>query len=397
MTEDVSLQTVDRIVRRSKEMSKLLSDSSIEQIFKDNQELIGYSSSILNSLERMESSESRHNAQLIAAIDDSANTVKSAINEQTKDTMASIAYATGTIVSSINTQTSVISSSANTIVGALETIDLDIKDVITAMKKQTAIQKKTLEVLEEIHETLKHPLEAESNELFERGSQWMSKGFLSDSVEAFQQSIQKNPTNFLAHYYLGLIYLCGKNEDDDMIDLDKAEEELKLAIKYSRPDLEDNYVKQYAVMMHQAYSDFYYTKALLGETSEQNYENAYQELMKALSIDSSVETKKCLNSRLVKCSGKTNRCKELVQYAKFGFLHDYACLNYFMDPDLAGRRTELTTAVNDARMEIQNTINCNVTRKHLNLNTLQNTVGLLPETKDYSYLSLYEVLRTIEC
>ena len=396
MAEEVSLQTIDYVVRRSKEVSKLMSDSTVEQMLKDNQDLIGYSSDILDSLESIEATSIRNTAATISAIEASSSEVRRSIAKQTADLEDSIGRATSDIVGSVALQTQILSSKIQDVDDALKVIDLDIKDVMIAMKEQTAIQTKTLQVLEEIHETLKHPLEAESNELFERGSQWMAKGFLSDSVDAFLQSIEKNPTNYLTHYYLGVIYLCGKNEDENMIDLDKAENEFKLAIRYSKPDLGDKHVKQYAILMHQNYSDLFYTRALMGENSEHNYENAYQELMKALALDDSEETQSCLNSRLVKCSNRTNRAKELTQYATVGFANDYACLSYFTDPELVERKPELTTAVKNSREMLLEKIGSTVAEKPVNLEALREVAKLLPKTKDYPYLSLYEVSKTIQ-
>ena len=400
MDREISLQTIDRVVRRGQDVSKLLSDNSVDQIFKDNQELIGYSSEILNSLERMNRDSFFNSIEIASAVNKASNIFSQSFDSHSEKVQASLNEASKNIIEGLGAQTAILSRqiklSSEEIVDALKSIDCDIRLIRISMDKQTEIQQKTFQKLIEIHETLKHPLEAESNELCERGIHWMSKGFLSDSAEAFQQSIQKNPTNFLAHYYLGVIYLCGKNEEDDMINLEKAEDELKLAIKYSRPDLEDNYVKEYAVMMHQSYSDLYYTKALIGDNPEQNYENAYQELMKALQIDSSIETKKSLNSRLVKCSNKTNRPKELVRYATFGFSHDYACLSYFKDPELVNKKTELISAINDARQDILDQINRSITKKHINIDVLHKIANKLPKTKDYPYLPLYEVFSIIE-
>ena len=400
MSDEISLQTIDRVVRRGQEISKLLSNNYVNQVFEDNQELIGYSSEILNSLETMNRDTTYNTVEIVAAINKSSNIFSQSLDSHTEKTQASLKEVSSDILGALGVQTAILSSqisfSSEVIVDALRSIDCDIRLICAGMNEQTDIQKKTLQKLIEIHETLKHPLEVESNELLERGTSWMSKGFLSDSAKAFLQSIQKNPTNFLAHYYLGVIYLCGKNEDDDMIDLAKAEEELKLAIKYSKPDLVNNYVKQYAVMMHKSYSDLYYTKALMRQNPEQNYENAYQELMKALSIDNSIETKKCLNSRLVKCSNKTNRIYELTKYATFGFTNDYSFLSYFNDKDLINRKTELLSSIEEARHEILEKINHSLITNHTNIYELQKVLHILPQKKDYPYLPLYEVLSIIK-
>lgn len=407
MANEVTLQTIDRVVTRSKEVSKLLSDNTVEQVFKDNQELIGYSSSILSSLEKMNVDSNLNAFEIAMTIEGASRNIERSIENQTYNLQNTIEDSSYRISSAIDVQTTILSNQVSLMEGtikkeakkirrALGYIDADIRDIGVILKEQTSIQTKMLHNLDEIKETFKHPLEVESNELLERGVSWMSKGFLTESIDAFSQSIEKNPTNFLSHYYLGILYLCGQNEEDDVINFVKADEEFKLAIRYSKPILNDDYVRQYAIATHQHYSDLFYAKAMMGENPKINFEKAYSELLSALNISNSIETKKCLNSRLVKCANRTGRNLEMIQYARFGFENDYACISYLKDSELTDKKEELICALKEAKKTIQDRINATINNSNIDLEILRKVAKLIPTTKNYPYMLQFEILEAIK-
>ena len=257
---------------------------------------------------------------------------------------------------SLKEQTAVLSRGLSKINRALSDIESNIVAVGETLKLQTNILKSTLDKLDEIHDTLKHPLEVESKEQFERGVQWLEKGFLTEAADAFRVSIEKNPTNFLSHFYLGVLYLCGKDEDDDVIDFAKSEEELKLAIKYSKPDITETYVKQYVVAMHQHLSDLYYALGSSGQDEENNYQLAYEELQKAMEIDNSLQTKVCLISRLMKCANKLGKTDDVLDFAKFGFIHDNSLLSFLVDESFSEYHNDFVRIIDEIRPEIKKRI-----------------------------------------
>ena len=406
MDNNISLQTIDRVVTRTKDITKILSDDTINQILRNNNELIGYSSSLIKSLEKMESQREIESLRNLKAAAVSTSTIASYISNQTEEIASEINKSTTEIVNSINDQTSILSYQVDSINKSikkageelsyvLECIDSDIRMIGIMKKDELKIQRKTFEKLCEIHDTLKHPLTVEANELIERGVTMMSKGFLPESVSAFNQAIEKDPTNFLPHFYLGQLFLCGINDDDCVIDFEKSEKEFNLAVRYSKPDLGIVYVKKYAVSIHQYFSDLYYAKAIKGGNPQENFEKAYQELLTALSIDKSVETKKCLNTRLIRCASRTNLKKELYQYAVFGFTNDYATLSLLGDEALASEKDSLLDALKEAQGNVYEILCKELVEKKHNLKLLEKALIYTEDKNSNSYLGLFSILDSI--
>ncbi|MBA7571822.1 hypothetical protein ES708_13591 [subsurface metagenome] len=51
-------------------------------------------------------------------------------------------------------------------------------------------------------------------------------------------SIEKDDTNFITHFQAGKLYLYGIDEDDDVIDIEKAEKHLRLSARYAESEIE---------------------------------------------------------------------------------------------------------------------------------------------------------------
>ncbi len=94
-----------------------------------------------------------------------------------------------------------------------------------------------LERLDHIHETLKHPLLTQARELSKRGLERMQRGLLPEALKDLHDSAEKNEADFVVQYYIGKLYLYGRNEMDSVIDLPKAERHLRLAARYAQSEI----------------------------------------------------------------------------------------------------------------------------------------------------------------
>lgn len=352
MDKQVTLQTIDKDLKRELRINNYLQVCNRNQLVNVNKNIIGSTSFLSKQIQFL------------------GNSFYNAIDEQT----------------------AILEKELSGINFSLRGIESNIVTVGRTLKYQTQILNDTLEKLDEIHNTLKHPLEVESKEQFERGIQWLEKGFLTEAVDAFKTSIEKNPTNYLSHFYLGVLYLCGKDEDDDVVDFSKSEEELKLAIKYSKPDSDNNLVKQYIVAIHQHLSDLFYAKALSGDEPDKNYAFAYEELQKVLKLDSSEETVVCLASRLIHCASKLGKSSDVIEYAKIGFLNDNSSLCYLVDDDLLRYRNEFIQIIDEVRPIIKDRVNHMLTSDKPNdLSALNEIISITNKEESDSYVALSSI------
>lgn len=120
--------------------------------------------------------------------------------------------------------------------------------------------------IDSLHETAKHPLQTEARELFNRGVKSYSRQLLTEAKEDFLISIEKHKTEPLAHYFLSKIYLFGINDDENLIDIDKGIAELKLAQRYTKPDLgKERQVDLFYAEILKSLANAYYMKAKFEE------------------------------------------------------------------------------------------------------------------------------------
>jgi hypothetical protein len=67
---------------------------------------------------------------------------------------------------------------------------------------------------------------------FARGCKFWSEGLLREAVESFKEADKVYRFDPLTHFQLGKLYLIGKNQTDDVIDLEQAVLHLELAVRY---------------------------------------------------------------------------------------------------------------------------------------------------------------------
>jgi large subunit ribosomal protein L7/L12 len=120
--------------------------------------------------------------------------------------------------------------------------------------------------LDAIHKTLQSPLLTQARELFQLGQEHFRKGLLDKALEAYRKAEQKNDVDFPLQLQIGKLFLYGRDEDDDIIDLPQAEKHLLLAARYA--DAEKGTFPQWNEYCGQAYFNAAVAAYLIGEQEQ---------------------------------------------------------------------------------------------------------------------------------
>lgn len=91
--------------------------------------------------------------------------------------------------------------------------------------------------LDVIHKTLKSPMLTQAREFYNIGCERLSKGLLDKALEAFIQAENKNDTDFFTQFHIGKLYLYGIDDDDNVLDLEKAKKHLLLASRFAKAEI----------------------------------------------------------------------------------------------------------------------------------------------------------------
>ncbi len=89
-----------------------------------------------------------------------------------------------------------------------------------------------------IEELLSNPDGTKAKEWVDKGVDYLSKNLLEEALDAFQRSSEVVKANFLTHYYIGKLYLFGADEDENIIDIDKAISSFGYAIKLGKGEIQ---------------------------------------------------------------------------------------------------------------------------------------------------------------
>ena len=92
--------------------------------------------------------------------------------------------------------------------------------------------------LDTIHQTLQSPLLTQARELFRLGVEHYRKGLLDKALAAFLKAEEKSDVDFYLQFKIGKLYLYGRDEDANVIDLAKAESHFLLAARNANAERE---------------------------------------------------------------------------------------------------------------------------------------------------------------
>ena len=109
--------------------------------------------------------------------------------------------------------------------------------VIAQLQVQNQQLLGVVERLDAIHKTLENPALTQAREFYRTGCERLERGLLDKALEAFHKSEEKNDTDYLTELQIGRLYLYGRDEDDNVVDLERARRHLLLAAKYGRAEV----------------------------------------------------------------------------------------------------------------------------------------------------------------
>lgn len=104
-------------------------------------------------------------------------------------------------------------------------------------KKIDVLSEEIASKLDQIQDILNNPRLTQSRELYRQALISYKKGFFEEALKDCKEAVEKNTTDFISWYLLGLIYLYGAGENSNVIDLNNAEIAFANAAKYIKPDI----------------------------------------------------------------------------------------------------------------------------------------------------------------
>jgi tetratricopeptide (TPR) repeat protein len=120
--------------------------------------------------------------------------------------------------------------------------------------------------LDAIHKTLQSPLLTQAKELFQLGQENYRKGLLDKALEAYLKAEEKQEVYFPLQLQIGKLFLYGRDEDDNVINLTEAERHLLLAARYA--GAEKGSVPQWNRYCGEAYFHAAVAAYLIGEQEQ---------------------------------------------------------------------------------------------------------------------------------
>ncbi|TAK63492.1 MAG: hypothetical protein EPO24_04190 [Bacteroidetes bacterium] len=115
--------------------------------------------------------------------------------------------------------------------------DYGIGLLVTQMQIQNEHLSNLIDKLDAVHKTLQSPTLTKAREFFNIGCERLKKGLLDKALEAFLEAEKYNDTDFFTQYNIGMLFLQGKDEDDNVINLHKAKNHLTLAVRYAKAEI----------------------------------------------------------------------------------------------------------------------------------------------------------------
>ncbi len=106
--------------------------------------------------------------------------------------------------------------------------------MVETLQEQISATQAVIEELQGIHKTLKSPLITQADELLRLGEDNLRRGLMNKALECFLRSEQLYDVNPILQFHIGLLYLEGRDDTDNLINLREAERHLLLAAKYAK-------------------------------------------------------------------------------------------------------------------------------------------------------------------
>ncbi len=134
--------------------------------------------------------------------------------------------------------------------------------------------------------TLRNPLKTQVEELYNDGCRLVRESILDKAIQKFNKVLEGfDDTHYLTHYQLGLLYLEGKTDDENVSDIKKANEHLITACRLGKGKAKTNSSFNPAVANAMFFTSITFYRQLTSETGI-NLDNAIKYAEEAISYNS---------------------------------------------------------------------------------------------------------------
>jgi len=138
----------------------------------------------------------------------------------------------------IREQTRRVASELGSIGSSIEDLRSDLNMgfslMVERLEEQIALTGAVIEELQGIHKTLKSPLITQADELFRLGYDNLRRGLFDKALECFLRSEKLYDVNPLLQCRMGMVYLQGRDDTENLVNLPEAERHMLLAAKYAK-------------------------------------------------------------------------------------------------------------------------------------------------------------------
>lgn len=247
--------------------------------------------------------------------------IRGEIAQQARFISARLQDDTGQLVGTMAQLESAFSKGADAIATGVDRLgaqfEYSLGLVFDELHIQTQHLEKIVQELDSIKRTLQSPLLTQARELFWIGRDRMAKGLLDKALQAFHEAERKNDTDFFTQYYLGKLYLNGRDDDDDVIDPGKAKQHLIAAARYAKAEIQAN--PEFKLLAAEAL--FYGSLACFALAGDENeldiaqLQEAYSLVTEALRLEPSLTEAWFHAAKYKALEGRTDKCIAVLEVA----------------------------------------------------------------------------------
>lgn len=158
--------------------------------------------------------------------------ITSTIKEQTNEIVANQQQTRQAISSRLDRIAAINYAGFENVTNAIEGLHSMLSYKLGLILQELEIQSG---LLRDILHTLRNPLKTQVEEFYNDGCRLVRESILDKAIQKFNKVLNDlDDTHFLTHYQLGLLYLNGKTNDENVIDLKKANEHLITACRLGK-------------------------------------------------------------------------------------------------------------------------------------------------------------------
>ncbi len=157
--------------------------------------------------------------------------ITNSLNQQTNQIVASQNQAKQAVSSRLDRIAEINSAGFHQVSNAVESFHSDFNYNMGLLFQEMQIQSR---ILDTILYTLKNPLKTQVEELYNDGCRLIRESILDKAIQKFTNALKLDDTSFLCNYQLGLLYLAGKTDDENVINIRKANEFLLMACRFGK-------------------------------------------------------------------------------------------------------------------------------------------------------------------